>query len=321
LIKAFNFVVVDRMNWSIDILYDQYELYDVSAESVDRSAPLGLIMMKKKKKQIRFTMFVLDNILWNREWHEWATWSMILMSLATLFALKFITAPYGRHAASASRAWGPLVPAKLAWIVMESPNIWWIVFGYMFAADEVASSSPANRALLFMFAAHYVNRSFLFPALVMRGGKPMPLSVCLMAFTFCTCNGYLQSRSLLAFEAYESTWLLDWRFLGGTALFVAGFASNVRCDVMLASLRKPGETGYKIPRGFLFDYVSAANYFAEIVEWSGFAVACWSLPAAAFALYTFANLAPRGHQTHRWYQEKFKDDYPKQRRAVIPFLS
>lgn len=31
----------------------------------------------------------------------------------------------------------------------------------------------------------------------------------------------------------------------------------------------------------------------EIIEWIGFAIACWSLPAAAFAVYTFANLAPR----------------------------
>ena len=36
-------------------------------------------------------------------------------------------------------------------------------------------------------------------------------------------------------------------------------------------------------------------YFSvgELVEWIGFAIACWSLPAYAFALYTFCNLGPR----------------------------
>ena len=39
----------------------------------------------------------------------------------------------------------------------------------------------------------------------------------------------------------------------------------------------------------------------------------------AVGAYTAANLAPRAITNHRWYHEKF-DDYPKKRRAVIPFL-
>ena len=48
--------------------------------------------------------------------------------------------------------------------------------------------------------------------------------------------------------------------------------------------------------GGMFKYVTAANYFGEILEWTGFAIACWSLPAFAFAWWTFANLAPRAMQ-------------------------
>ncbi len=58
--------------------------------------------------------------------------------------------------------------------------------------------------------------------------------------------------------------------------------------------------GYKIPRGGLFEFVSAANYAAEILEWTGYAVAAGALPAAAFAFYTFCNVAPRGAMHHRW---------------------
>ena len=39
----------------------------------------------------------------------------------------------------------------------------------------------------------------------------------------------------------------------------------------------------------------------------------------AFAFFTFANLAPRAHQHHAWYKQKF-DDYPSHRRAVLPFV-
>lgn len=71
--------------------------------------------------------------------------------------------------------------------------------------------------------------------------------------------------------------------------------------------------------GGMFTYVSGANFFGEIIEWSGFALACWSLPSLAFATFTALNIGPRAIQHHRWYLDKF-EDYPKSRRALIPFV-
>ncbi len=34
----------------------------------------------------------------------------------------------------------------------------------------------------------------------------------------------------------------------------------------------------------------------EIIEWTGFAIASWSLPALAFAVFTFCNTGPRGYK-------------------------
>jgi len=51
--------------------------------------------------------------------------------------------------------------------------------------------------------------------------------------------------------------------------------------------------------GGMFEYVSGANYFGEIVEWFGFAIASWSLPAAAFALMTLFNIGPRAIYHHQ----------------------
>ena len=56
-----------------------------------------------------------------------------------------------------------------------------------------------------------------------------------------------------------------------------------------------------------------------MVEWSGWAVATWSLAGLAFALYTVANLAPRAMANHRWYRETFPD-YPSDRRALVPYV-
>ena len=53
--------------------------------------------------------------------------------------------------------------------------------------------------------------------------------------------------------------------------------------------------------GGMFTYVSGANFFGEIVEWAGFAIACWSLPSLAFFLFTAFNIGPRAVQHHRYH--------------------
>jgi 3-oxo-5-alpha-steroid 4-dehydrogenase 1 len=95
-------------------------------------------------------------------------------------------------------------------------------------------------------------------------------------------------------------------------------AINIHADTYLLSLRRQNK-GYQIPRGYLFEYISCPNYFGEILEWTGYAIACWSVPAAAFAFYTFTNTGTRGYSHHKWYKTKF-EDYPKSRKAVIPFV-
>ncbi len=87
----------------------------------------------------------------------------------------------------------------------------------------------------------------------------------------------------------------------------------------LRNLRKPGETGYKIPFGGLYGVVSCPNYLGEILEWVGFAIAASTAPGWAFAFFTASNLVPRAVAHHRWYLEKFAD-YPTRRRAILPFL-
>ncbi|GAB4822399.1 hypothetical protein N2152v2_009445 [Parachlorella kessleri] len=151
-----------------------------------------------------------------------------------------------------------------------------------------------------MFLVHYFNRDIIFP-FRLRGGKPTP---------------FITKYLLTEAPVYSP---ITPRFLIGAAVWLAGLVINMQADHILINLRKPGETGYKIPRGGLFEYVSAANYFGEMVEWTGWALASWSLPAAAFAFFTFANLAPRAWHHHLWYKRKFPS-YPKGRRAIIPFV-
>lgn len=49
----------------------------------------------------------------------------------------------------------------------------------------------------------------------------------------------------------------------------------------------------------MFDYVSGANYFGEVVEWTGFAIACWNPVALSFAVFALFFLGSRARQYHR----------------------
>ncbi|KAM3835875.1 3-oxo-5-alpha-steroid 4-dehydrogenase 1-like, partial [Diretmus argenteus] len=104
-----------------------------------------------------------------------------------------------------------------------------------------------------------------------------------------------------------------------SGLWLVGLVVNVHSDHILRNLRKPGETGYKIPIGGVFEYVSGANFLGEITEWAGFALAGHSVHSAAFALFTMVVLSCRAVAHHKWYLAKF-DDYPKSRKALIPFV-
>ena len=94
---------------------------------------------------------------------------------------------------------------------------------------------------------------------------------------------------------------------------------NWWADGRLIGLRKENGTDYAIPYGGMFRYVSCPNYLGEMMEWGGFALMAWNLPALAFFVWTVSNLLPRALNHHAWYRKMFPD-YPGERKAVIPFL-
>eukprot|EP01041_Mallomonas_annulata_P003590 gene3590-7134_t len=252
---------------------------------------------------------------------EISTLSMMLTSIVTFISCLVKSAPYGRY--SSQKGWGYLINGPLAWFIMESPNLWMpVLICNLYQAN--AMLNLPNKVLLGYFVIHYLHRSILYP-LRMPACAPMPCSVLLLAFLYCCWNGFTQSLSLCEVTIYPANWLSSPQFILGSFIFISGIVCNIHADTTLFALRRKashdsnGIRIYAIPKGGLFEFVSCANYTAEIIEWIGFAIACWSLPATAFALFTFCNTAPRAYHHHLWYLEKF-EDYPKHRKAVIPFL-
>jgi hypothetical protein len=242
-------------------------------------------------------------------------WAWIALGLITFVYLFYQPAPYGRHT---TNSWGPMIPSWVGWILMESPSPILIAFFLYLVTPPFDIDHIGVWILASLWIIHYIHRSLIQPLTNPGGNKPMPIIISLSAIFFNLMNGYINGRGLSVFGThYGREWLTAPTTIIGLLIFAVGFVINRHADYMLLALRKPGETGYKIPYGFLYDYITCPNYFGEIVEWIGFAIAARSLPAFSFAVWTIANLAPRAVLHHKWYLEKFPN-YPKNRRALIP---
>ena len=241
--------------------------------------------------------------------------AIFVIGAGVLLALLFVDAPYGRHQ---RKGWGPTIPTRLGWVLMEAPAS--LVF-FWFWWTGPNRGQTAALVLLGLWQLHYVHRAFIYPFRArVKPGDRMPLMIMLSAFTFCSINGYLNGAWVGHYAPHlGDAWLSDPRFIVGIVIFIAGYALNKQSDRILRSLRDGTSTGYRIPYGGGFRFVSMPNYLGEIITWVGFAIAAWSLAGVAFVFFTLANLLPRAIANHRWYLETFPD-YPKNRKAMFPFL-
>jgi protein-S-isoprenylcysteine O-methyltransferase Ste14 len=245
--------------------------------------------------------------------HLWLVLAMFAFAFQTFVLLLWVNAPYGRFIRT---GWGPTISTRSAWVLFESPAV--IVFlAVYFGGDNALQIGPL--VLLGMWQFHYLIRTFVFPFRIRETGKRIPLVVVALAILFNVLNAYINARWISHLGEYPVEWLTSTPFIAGLSLFIVGWIINQHADLTLFRLRKPGETHYSIPEGGMYRQVSCPNYFGEIVEWAGWAIATWSLAGMAFAVFTIANLLPRALATHRWYRDQFPD-YPQSRRAVIPYL-
>ena len=249
--------------------------------------------------------------------------AMAIIAVIVYIALFFIKAGYGYLSTS---NWGPKISNKAGWVLMEAPSFFFLLY-YTLSFARSGADTGNDRTVLFIMAGlyllHYFQRSFIFPML-MRGNSKMPVVIMLMGMTFNTLNTYFIGGWLYRFAPegmYTAEWLTSPQFIIGTLVFLAGMLINLDSDHVIRHLRKPGDTRHYIPRKHLYRYVTSANYFGEVTEWVGYAILTWSPAGALFAIWTFANLAPRAKSLTEKYEEEFGDEYKDlNKKHLIPFI-
>lgn len=242
---------------------------------------------------------------------------MTVMAVVVFVALNYVTAGYGVFY---NKKWGPAIPNRIGWILMESPVF--IVMLLLFLISE-RTDNIVCFIFLILFELHYFQRSFIFPFLI-RGNSVMPLTIILMGMSFNVLNAMMQAGWIFYLSPknmYDVSWLSTPYFIIGVIVFFLGMIINLHSDYIIRHLRRPGDTKHYLPKKGMFRYVSSANYFGEFIEWVGFAILTWSRAGFVFALWTFANLAPRAAKIHENYKKEFLDEFDdKKIKRIIPFI-
>jgi len=236
------------------------------------------------------------------------TYIWILIALIVLPINLIYKAPYGKHS---TKKWGKSIDNKTGWILMELPALLTCPLIYFTITEEI----NLKDVFIVLWIIHYFNRTVIYPLRIKTKGKKIPIAIVASAFFFNMVNGILNGYflTLLQFESISELYLIL-----GFIIFIIGFYINISSDNLLIKLRT-NQKGYVIPNGKLFNYVSCPNFFGEIIEWLGFAIMTLNPGSLSFLIWTICNLIPRSKAHHKWYKENF-ENYPKKRKAVIPYL-
>ncbi len=262
------------------------------------------------------------------QWYTGNTLYDTLLIIGFLYALLvfvssfFGTAQYGGR--FGSKAKGLKLGSKPGWILMEFPGL--LVFPIVFFMGSKAFD-PVPLFFLAVWMFHYSNRALITPLLmrVQPGSQSsFAFNVVIAGWITLTLHGYFNAAYISEYgNHYGIEWFSDPRFIVGLLIYAAGFTINVHSDSILRNLRSPNpspdEPRYKVPHGGLFKFVSCPQYFGEILSFTGFAVMTWNLGAVFVLAMTAGNLIPRALFTHRWFRKNF-EDYPSQRKAIIPYI-
>lgn len=239
-----------------------------------------------------------------------------------MVASLFVKAPYGRFS---SDQYGFGLTPRLGWFLMELPATLSFLYFYFQGRN---CWEPVPLVFLAVWLIHYGNRGFIFPFLmrVAKNAKgSFSITIILSGWATTVIHGYLNATFISDLgQHFTRDWFTSPQFIVGIVIYYAGYFLNLHSDAIIRNLRSQEEVDagskiYRIPRGGLFNYVTNASYLSELIAWTGFAIATWSLGAVFVLAISAANLVPRAFQAHQWYLDKFPD-YPRERKVIIPFV-
>ncbi|CAH0392113.1 unnamed protein product [Bemisia tabaci] len=113
--------------------------------------------------------------------------------------------------------------------------------------------------------------------------------------------------------------------IAGALIFLWAWHHQFKAAIILSKLRKDKKGAvvsyeHKMPKGDLFEVVSSPHFFCEMVMYLALTIILWGHCTWPYVFFwVLCNQLETALLNHWWYKSKF-DDYPKQRKAYIPYI-
>ncbi|CAG8557433.1 8687_t:CDS:2 [Paraglomus brasilianum] len=128
------------------------------------------------------------------------------------------------------------------------------------------------------------------------------------------------NASPLVFPLINS--LVKPKIVFSAVLFLIASYHQHKLHKILASLRGPNSPKYSVTKGDWYDHISSAHYFAEILIYLSFVVlnSGGNITLWLAFLWTIVGLGVTARENEQWGKEKFKEDWPRNRYIIIPWI-
>jgi protein-S-isoprenylcysteine O-methyltransferase Ste14 len=196
--------------------------------------------------------------------------------------------------------------------------------------EDFAKNKHMKYLFIALWSLHFMRRT-LEVLFVHEYKRRMPVIESVGAPVYYWFFAVWNSWSLRPQCDYEQSFLA--LVILGSTIFFLGETGNCICHIQLRNLRNETRSNsisssasrHVIPYGFLFNYVSCPHYFFEILTWTGFFLATWTLAAVLFLVATIVTLVVYAGKKHKAYLQEFDgkggtEIYPANRKALIPFI-
>jgi len=216
---------------------------------------------------------------------------------------------------------------QISWrlvFVMEYLGPLWIfpIFLYfpsIFYNSPVLERTLTQKVAFVLVMFHFLKRELesLFVHRFSNGTMPitrLPLNCLHYWIIFATMVGYF-----IFHPKYTPPFTRPEVIYTFAAIFMLFEILNFQTHLVLRNLRPRGTKQRGIPHGWGFELVSCANYLWETLAWIVFAVMTQTVTGWFFVAVAFYFMSNWALKKHKMYKKEFSD-YPRIRRAIIPFF-